>query len=85
MAAVVRGFGGTVLNVMGDAIVAVFGAPVAHEDDAERAVRAGLAIRDCQMTSTTDPTSAPLRVHVGIKRARSWPGWWGPRSAETTP
>ena len=40
MAAAVRDFGGTVLNVMGDAIVAVFGAPIAHEDDAERAVPA---------------------------------------------
>jgi class 3 adenylate cyclase len=30
----------------GDAVMAVFGAPVAHEDDPERAVRAGLAIRD---------------------------------------
>src|SRR5262245_41740449 len=37
-------YGGTVGRLMGDAILAFFGAPVAHEDDAERAVRAGLAI-----------------------------------------
>src|SRR5205085_4941206 len=37
-------FGGTVEKFVGDAVMAVFGAPVAHEDDAERAVRAGLRI-----------------------------------------
>src|SRR5215470_8523896 len=38
------GFGGTVEKFIGDAVMAVFGAPVAHEDDPERAVRAGLQI-----------------------------------------
>ena len=39
-------FGGTVEKFIGDAVMALFGAPVAHEDDPERAVLAALAIRD---------------------------------------
>src|SRR5579871_4095649 len=38
----IEGFGGTVEKFIGDAVVAIFGAPVAHGDDPERAVRAAL-------------------------------------------
>ena len=40
----VEAYGGTINNLMGDGLLALFGAPVAHEDDPERAVRAGLDI-----------------------------------------
>jgi class 3 adenylate cyclase/tetratricopeptide (TPR) repeat protein len=53
-------FGGTVEKFIGDAVMAVFGAPVAHEDDPERAVRAALSIRD-QLTEEGD-----LEVRIGI-------------------
>ncbi|MBP1692843.1 MAG: adenylate/guanylate cyclase with repeat, partial [Chloroflexi bacterium] len=40
----VERYGGTVAHLMGDAVLAIFGAPAAHEDDPQRAVLAGLAI-----------------------------------------
>ena len=42
LAEVITGFGGRVDKLLGDGVLALFGAPVAHEDDAERAVRAAL-------------------------------------------
>ncbi len=41
---IVATYGGTIEKFIGDAVMAVWGAPPAHEDDAERAVRAALAI-----------------------------------------
>ncbi|MBI4261270.1 MAG: AAA family ATPase [Actinobacteria bacterium] len=69
-------FGGTVLTVMGDAVMAVFGAPVAHEDDAERAVRAALSMRDS--VKTPGELAAPLRLHIGINTGEVMTGVVGP-------
>ena len=58
--------GGTVEKFIGDAVVAAFGAPVAHEDDPERAVRAALAIQEAiAEMNEADPTLA-LEVRIGV-------------------
>ncbi len=68
-AAAVTRYGGHVAKYLGDGLVVFFGWPQAHEDDAERAVRAGLgvveAVRGLGGSGATQP-SAPLRVRVGI-------------------
>jgi predicted ATPase/class 3 adenylate cyclase len=59
-------YGGTVEKFVGDAVMAVFGAPVAHEDDAERAVRAGLRILEAISELNEQDTVLSLQVRVGI-------------------
>jgi class 3 adenylate cyclase/tetratricopeptide (TPR) repeat protein len=59
-------FGGTVEKFVGDAVMAVFGAPVAHEDDAERAVRAGLRLLEAIDELNADDPTLSLQVRVGI-------------------
>src|ERR671931_2883810 len=59
-------FGGTVEKFIGDAVMCVFGAQLAHEDDAERAVRAALAIRAAiEDLNETDPW-LDLRIRIGV-------------------
>ena len=59
-------YGGTVEKFVGDAVMAVFGAPVAHEDDAERAVRAGLRILEAIGELNEADPALSLQVRVGI-------------------
>jgi class 3 adenylate cyclase len=59
-------YGGTVEKFVGDAVMAAFGAPVAHEDDAERAVRAGLAILEAIAELNEANPDLDLQVRVGI-------------------
>ena len=59
-------FGGTVEKFIGDAVMALFGAPVAHEDDPERAVRAALAIRDTIADLNQATPGLGLQVRVGV-------------------
>ncbi len=61
----VIGHGGTVDKHIGDCVMGVFGAPVAHGNDAERAVRAAIAIRD-GATKLSSKVGREVRVHVGV-------------------
>jgi class 3 adenylate cyclase/tetratricopeptide (TPR) repeat protein len=58
-------FGGTVEKFVGDAVMAVFGAPVSHEDDAERAVRAALRILDA-IDELNDELGLGLSVRAAV-------------------
>ena len=60
-------FGGRVDKLLGDGIVALFGAPVAHEDDAERAVRAGLRMqRTLGRFASEQEDGSRIEMRVGI-------------------
>ena len=63
VAETVQRFGGFVAKYMGDGVLVYFGYPQAHEDDAERAVRAGLAL---VVAVDALKTHAPLQTRVGI-------------------
>jgi class 3 adenylate cyclase/tetratricopeptide (TPR) repeat protein len=65
MSATISDHGGTIEKYVGDAIFALFGAPVAHADDAERALRAADACARWSVSPTT--STARLGVRVGIE------------------
>jgi class 3 adenylate cyclase len=66
MRAVLERHGGTVELVVGDAVVAVFGMPLVHEDDALRAVRAAFEMRDA-LTALNDHLETELRVRLTMR------------------
>jgi len=60
-------FGGFVARYMGDGVLVYFGYPEAHEDDAERAVRAGLAVIDAVgQLATQEPLNARIGIATGL-------------------
>jgi class 3 adenylate cyclase/tetratricopeptide (TPR) repeat protein len=68
--AVITSFGGRVDKLLGDGVVALFGAPVAHEDDAERAVRCALRIQQTLQEYSGQRAEllggVPLQMRIGI-------------------
>jgi class 3 adenylate cyclase/tetratricopeptide (TPR) repeat protein len=66
MSEVLERHGGTVEKFIGDAVMAVFGIPELHEDDALRAVRAATELREA-LTQLNDELGEELGVHIGIR------------------
>jgi hypothetical protein len=69
---IIESFGGVVEKFIGDAVVGVFGVPAAHEDDPERAVRAGLRIVE-EAERLRAVGGSPLRLRVGINTGEALP------------
>src|SRR3954453_15960136 len=61
-----QSFGGTVEKFIGDAIMAVFGAPTAFGDDAERAVRGALAVRDSTLELDARDLHLDLQLRIAV-------------------
>lgn len=64
----ITAFGGRVDKVLGDGILALFGAPVAHEDDADRAIRAALQMHDslARFVAEQPDLDVPLQLRIGV-------------------
>ena len=59
-------FGGRVEKFVGDAVLAIFGAPIAYEDDPERAVRAALAIKEGVADLNAKDAWLDLHIRIGV-------------------
>src|SRR5262249_15688293 len=86
LTAAVQEFGGFVDKFVGDALLALFGAPHAHEDDPERALRAALAM--LERTARLDArwrgrAGLPLTLHLGVNTGPVVAGGFGPGSAQS--
>ena len=81
----VESCGGVVSDFAGDGMMAIFGAPKAHEDDPERAVRAGIAICELMGEAAGALDAEPgLRVRVGIASGEALVSFGGARELDAT-
>ena len=64
----ITAFGGRVDKVLGDGILALFGAPVAHEDDADRAIRAAIQMHEslARFVAEQPELDVPLQLRIGV-------------------
>ena len=62
----IESFGGVVEKFVGDAVMSVFGAPTAYGDDAERAVRAALAVRDSVHELNNGDARLDLQIRIAV-------------------
>ena len=64
----ITAFGGRIDKVLGDGILALFGAPVAHEDDADRAIRAALQMHEslARFVAEQPDLDGPLQMRIGV-------------------
>src|SRR6267143_1629227 len=65
-------YGGTVEKFIGDAVMAIFGAPLAHEDDPERAVRAAIAIREAIAEMKAADARLGLSLRIGVNTGEAF-------------
>src|SRR5204862_2368538 len=75
-------FGGSIDKFIGDNVMGVFGAPTAHEDDPERAVRAGLGMQDAMEEAnrqSTEKFGVGFSLRVGINSGEVMAGAVGDR------
>ena len=83
-ASVIATFDGFLEKFVGDAVLAVFGAPVAHEDDPARAIRAALALRERVQALNEhweERLGRPLALHMGVNTGRVVAGTLGATGA----
>jgi adenylate cyclase len=84
MSAAVQYYGGYIERFVGDSLLALFGAPTAHEDDPERALRAALDMFERTATLSGQwehRTGVPLVLHIGINSGPAVVGAVGTGSA----
>ncbi|CAG4888960.1 adenylate/guanylate cyclase domain-containing protein [Paraburkholderia saeva] len=78
---IVLGYGGTIDKHIGDAVMAIFGAPRAHDTDPLRAARAALDIHEA-LAGLSETATRPLKAHVGIASGEVVAGTLGRADAQ---